>query len=1086
LSEAGRWGPDPERARRLASDLAEHLGTGFDADALVESLCAHAPFLVPMLRRHPEWLSAAARSDLARPFEPRDLDERLASARTSGDPAAALRRCKYEALLRITLRDLSCVPLDRSAVVLRELSELAARLLDASLAIAEARVAERRGAAVFGETPAHFCVLGLGKLGAGELNYSSDVDLIYLMSDVAPAAVTARGATPIEYFAALAQEFGALVSTVEEDGFLYRVDLDLRPEGGRGPLVISEGALQAYYEVRADTWERAAFAKARPIAGDLELGWHAIGAVDPTIFRSSMDLATIRGIRHLKHSVVEEHGARGGFFDVKRDPGGIRDVEFVAQALQLLHGGRIPQLRDRSTLGALARLAEVNLLPAADAEALAAAYRFLRRLENRMQMRDERQVHAVPTDAEGAAFWAAAMQLSERDFSDTLEAHRQTVRTAAEVVFPEDRAEAVLELFSRHQPALIALPESRRMMEQLADDLSREIAASSDPELAFNNLDRFVEGVGGRRFYYELLLDRPELVPRLCALFASSRFLSNLLAQYPRLIEPVFDDPSRLLLSPAQLREDLASLRARVDPGADGFEDALKTLRLFSNRQTLNIGLLDLGGEVPRAAVETALSDLAQIALEYALAIAEAQLSSRRPDSLVAASFLVVGMGKLASRELGYGSDLDLIFLYDLATTQSAVVAEAQEFFVRLIQRLISALQTQTAEGRCYEIDARLRPSGSQGSLVCSLEAFERYHAGGSQAWERQALLRSRAVAGNAGLAERFEALIFFSASPRRFASPKTDRSPTSTPSAATSTDWGVGWVTPRMCANAMCDGRFCATTRATPRRSEPPIERSWGSRSASDVLALCPARLLALAFLGGGPGADRAALEIVPPGGAVLASEVDDLEMTIAPLIGGEEHLEVAFGLDHVARTRQTPAAGEAVDMGVDGKGGMTERLNHHDARGLVPHSRELLERLKILRNFSAVFFQEQHRQRADRLGFGGAEAAGANDGLDAARLEPRHRFGAIGFGKELGRHLVDADVGALSRQQHRDEEGEGIDVVEGNRRLGIAPVENFTDAFGLFRAGHSAPCTAPRPRLDDANPSARARAPFRYSRSA
>jgi glutamate-ammonia-ligase adenylyltransferase len=301
----------------------------------------------------------------------------------------------------------------------------------------------------------------------------------------------------------------------------------------------------------------------------------------------------------------------------------------------------------------------------------------------------------------------------------------------------------------------------RTMMATLAEQLAREIDASPAPELAMNNLDRFVEGLGARQFYYELLLDRPELVPRLAALFASSRFLSAYLASHPRLIEPVFENPERLLLSREELRDDLAAIRAEIGREEESdFQKELNALRLFHHRQILNVGLLDLGEHVTRAEAEGALTEVAEVTLESALGLARGEQQRVRPapESVGGAAFLVVGMGKLASRELGYGSDLDLIFLYDVPGPDPAGVAEAQDHFARLTQRLISVLQTPTGEGTCYEIDPRLRPSGRQGSLVTSLASLRRYHERDAQVWERQVLLRARAVAGDAKLAGAFEA----------------------------------------------------------------------------------------------------------------------------------------------------------------------------------------------------------------------------------------------------------------------------------------------------------------------------------------
>jgi glutamate-ammonia-ligase adenylyltransferase len=532
--------------------------------------------------------------------------------------------------------------------------------------------------------------------------------------------------------------------------------------------------LAEYYENAADHWEKVAFMKARPVAGDLELGWHVVRQVHPMVYRAAMDTAGVARIRSWKSKVGAERGTGGDGFDVKLDPGGIRDVEFVAQALQLLHGGRIPQLRDRSTQRALARLAEVKLLPAETADALQGAYRFLRRLENRIQMEDERQTHALPQTPAARLRIARAMGFAGdgavADFEAALAERRRVVTDFDAAFHVETSGEAVVALLARHQPRLLAHPETRPLMEALAARFAREIEASADPALATNNLDRFVEAIGSRRFYYELLIDRPELVDRLVALFAGSRFLSGLLAKHPLLIEPLFADPNLLLLSREQLRTDFAALRASLGPAEPpDFELDLDALRLFHHKQTLNVGLLDVDERIARPETEGALTNLAEVMLEAALAVARREAARVRPPSPTAAAarFAVIGMGKLASRELTYGSDLDLVFLYDLesndpegfAGDDAADRMEAQEHCVRVAQRLISAIETPTANGACYEIDSRLRPSGNQGALVTSIAGVRDHYETAAMLWERQALLRARAVAGDARAAAAFESL---------------------------------------------------------------------------------------------------------------------------------------------------------------------------------------------------------------------------------------------------------------------------------------------------------------------------------------
>jgi glutamate-ammonia-ligase adenylyltransferase len=781
--------PDPARALSLAGEVieaAEQHGLRELTPAALErlptvmlALCGVAPFFASYLRRRPEWLLALLRDELAQPRSPETYA--AAAAALPGEGAAELlRRLKYFELARITARDCDeqLVPLARAGETLRELTWLADALLSRALEVAQARVAQRSGPPRWrneagGDEQLAFAVLGLGKLGAEELNYSSDVDLVYVHEAPALPIDTAHDGPgyaalpPAEYFAQLAQQFGKLVGDTTAEGFLYRIDLELRPEGAQGTLVVSDETLASYYENWADTWEKATFMKARPVAGDLGFGWRAIRAVDPMIYRTAMDYAAVDAIRKLKDKIEAAHGRREDAWNVKLDAGGIRDIEFIAQALQLLHGGRIGQIRARSTQDALERLRDVHLLSDADCSALLDAYRFLRRLENRLQMVEERQTHRLPADAPARAFYARAMGYRGEDASERFDAalrrHQEDVRGRFTGLLYDGGDDHLFELFARRVPQLLAAGASRDMLHALAEHFAREIGASSHPQRALNNLDRFIEGVGQRRFYFELLLDRPELVPRLTALFASSNYLSALLASHPTLIEPVFYDPNVLLLARGELQADfdaiLTETRARV---GDEHEAQLDALRLFYHRQIINAGLLDLGGKIDRRALEAALTDIAEVCVERALAFAQPWLVQRRPELAAAAQrtrFMVVGMGKLASSELSYGSDLDLVFVFDVDDTDGAELIEAQEYCARLSQRLISLLSTSTAEGFCYEIDARLRPSGNQGTLVSSLPALARYHESDAQVWERMALLRARPVAGDAELGRRFSAL---------------------------------------------------------------------------------------------------------------------------------------------------------------------------------------------------------------------------------------------------------------------------------------------------------------------------------------
>lgn len=738
------------------------------------TLCAAAPFLAAHLIRHPEWLARLVADDLDTQRPPEVYAARVAAALAAApDPAAGLRQAKYYELARLTLRDLWAAPDDVAATeaVLAELSHLADAVLAAALDRAAADVAARVGAPEWRDAAGQplsprFTVLGMGKLGGEELNYSSDVDLIYVLESAATDGGP-QALSPAEYYGRVVQIFAKLVGATTGDGFGYRIDLDLRPEGQSGPLVVPSDMLGEYYDVWAATWEKAAFMKARPVAGDLQFGWRVIRALDPMIYRSSMDYAGVAAIRAMKERVEQEAERIASTFNVKVGSGGIRDIEFVAQALQLLHGGRIPDARQRSTQRALTALAQVGVLPRPVVDTLRRAYAFLRRTENRLQMVEERQVHRLPESPDALAALARTLGFAGDDpaapFHAQLEAHRAAIRRVFDELLAEDGVQPLLDLFQRNAPQLLASPATRGQIERLAARFARAIDASANRERAMNNLDRFIRGVGSRRFYYGLLLDRPELVERLAALFASSEYLSGYLATHPRLIEPIFSDPNVLVLSRDELRAALARLRDGLaeERHDDEPERSLAALRLLHNRELVNVGLLDLTEKIGIAEAEAGLTDLAEVCVEGALALAHQELARRGPPPAAAAdgAFLVVGMGKLASRELTYGSDLDVIFLYDVATADEQEVLAAQEYYVRLAQKLIWALQTRTADGACYQIDARLRPSGNQGLLVTSRASFAAHHQRSAQVWERQALLRARPVVGSPALAQAFVAL---------------------------------------------------------------------------------------------------------------------------------------------------------------------------------------------------------------------------------------------------------------------------------------------------------------------------------------
>ena len=708
---------------------------------------------------------------------------------------AGLRRYRRREFLRIGGRDL--LGLASVEETVRELSALAEAIVDAAAHAARARLAAEWGDDWAGERPGRFVVLGMGKLGGGELNYSSDVDLVYVYER---DGTDARGRTNREFFARLGEEVTRALGDVTADGFCFRVDLRLRPGGGEGPLAVSLPATVSYYEAFGQMWERAVWLKARPVGGDRDLGLALLAELHPFVYRRYLDFGTIEDLQAMKERIdasLRDPAARAR--DVKLGRGGIREVEFVVQAQQLVHGGKDPRVQERSTLGALARLSACGYVAAETAAALGDAYRFLRDVEHKLQIVHERQTHRVPSD--GPALTALARRLGFRGsdavarFEATHAGHTAVVHEAFAALFhgaaearrrerdpaidalletlddPEaththlarlgfadpTTARGDLRLLHDGPPHAPASARRRAALAALAPALLAEVGRSAAPDHVLRHLATFFSTVGARTSYLHLLLENPGVMRLLVRLFATSGFLSAFFLRHPELLDSlVRADLVQIVRSRGGMAEELGARLA----AAPDLEAALDTLRRFRNEEFLRIGVHDIQDKLGAEEVTAQLTWLAETCLEAALAIARREVLARTglPPEPSTAGLAVLGMGTLGAGELTYNSDLDLIFVYDAGDAAWwAGRATPHEFFTRIAQRTISALQTPTREGIAYRIDTRLRPSGNQGSLVCSFEAFEAYHRSSAQLWERQALVKARVVAGPPELAARLE-----------------------------------------------------------------------------------------------------------------------------------------------------------------------------------------------------------------------------------------------------------------------------------------------------------------------------------------
>jgi len=811
--ETGLAAPDAELLLRLCEVSADpdgalagavralgarrtHLGRPASVAALepLVTICAASRYLAAHLAARPRLLDLLP----LLPGRTRTAQEALsaalrhANAKDAEALARRLRRHKLIEVLRIALRDLG----GRAALAesARELSWLAASVLETAVRFHYAHLCAEHGPPE-GRTAlgaSGFCVLGMGKLGGTELNFSSDVDLLYVYDRDGRT----QGPQAIDHFAFYARLAEEVTRAIGATPFVFRVDLDLRPEGRSGPIVNSLRALELYYEAQGAPWERFALLKALPVAGDLAVGEDGLRRLAPFVWRKYLDLGAVEEMRALKARAEREAGRRGGQ-DLKLGPGGIREVEFFVQALQLLHGGKDASLRVSGTLPALERLLFAGLISSRDRDELAEAYVFLRRLEHRVQMVAERQTHALPEDpAERArlarrAGYPGPREEAARALDRDLQLHRGRVEArfrdllrvagggapdadpnatlaADPQAEPAERLQALRALgFLDAEAAAAELtrlarrrqtpfsPSAPPELQQLAPRLLQEAAAAPDPDQALRHLADLFGQLSNPRAVSDLLAGSARTARLLVSLFGSSDFLSRSLLRHPELIDQLVHRGSAPLV---RTRDELsAELRSRLT--ADTEHD-LTELRRFRLEELLRIGVHDVAGALDADLVPQQLSDVAEACVAACLDLATAEVQRRdglpRHADGSPASMVVIGLGKLGGRELGYHSDLDLLFLYSgPGETDGARHASNHEHFARVAQKLISHLTLPLREGSLYRIDTRLRPSGSAGPLVVSFDALATYHAREARLWERQALLRARAVAGDARLFER-------------------------------------------------------------------------------------------------------------------------------------------------------------------------------------------------------------------------------------------------------------------------------------------------------------------------------------------
>ncbi|MEH6578335.1 MAG: bifunctional [glutamate--ammonia ligase]-adenylyl-L-tyrosine phosphorylase/[glutamate--ammonia-ligase] adenylyltransferase [Amphritea sp.] len=795
------WGESPER---FTDDLARVL-TGSDFVTLQFS--RDATLLQELL----------ASGDLYRGYESGEYARKLAEKLTIADTEVLLhmllRQFRQREMVRIVWRDLTRIADMRETT--RDLSALADACIDQALQWLYSEYCNKWGTphSLASEDhpaqPQQLVVLGMGKLGANELNLSSDIDLIFAYPEKGETQGGRRCLANQDFFSRLGQKLIQALDNITADGFVFRTDMRLRPYGASGPLVCSFAAMEEYYQDQGRDWERYAMIKARVVGGCMTAGAELLIMLRPFVYRKYIDFSAFDSLRSMKEMINREVRRKGLHGNVKLGSGGIREVEFIAQAFQLIRGGRDPRLQQRELLNILPLLPETVGMPKEAVAELTDAYIFLRNAEHAIQAVADRQTQELPTDASEQARLAYSMGFTQwDDFMAELDAQRgKVIEHFAQVIAPaegedsdQDKDAAVewlllwntehdeadgVEFFSEHGfddpaaawKAFSNLKSSRgvQLMQSVGQErlcavlpkLMSEVIAVGNSAETLGRVLQLIQAIIRRSAYLVLLAENPGSMKQLVRLCSASAWFAETLSKQPVLLDELIDQ--RTLYSPPtkdELRTELRQQLLRIPE--DDVEQLMDALRYFKSAHSLRVAASDITGALPLMKVSDYLTWLAESILEVVLEIAWRLMVEKHGAPLKAPGvpcdpdFIIVGYGKMGGIELSYGSDLDLVFVHDADAnlyTDGAKSIANSVFFTRLGQRIIHILNTFTSGGQLYEVDMRLRPSGNSGLLVSSLKAFVEYQQQEAWTWEHQALVRARVIAGSAELQTRFESV---------------------------------------------------------------------------------------------------------------------------------------------------------------------------------------------------------------------------------------------------------------------------------------------------------------------------------------
>ncbi len=804
--------PDELRAAVTASlskldeRLAElNVSQSPEVSASIAKVWCSSLFVAESCTRKPELLADLVNSgDLSAIYNENSYAEKLARKpiESQAELMTKLRDFRRREMIRIAWRDLAGWA--ELSETLADLSHLADACIQYALDFLYQEACELRGTPLLSDgSPQEIVVLGMGKLGAYELNYSSDIDLIFAYAE--DGVLQDRKETSYgEFFTKLCRNLIKVLDEITVDGFVFRTDIRLRPYGDSGPIIMTFDGMENYYQTQAREWERYAMIKVRQVAGDFKVGAQLMAMFRPFVYRRYLDYGAFEELRSLKAQITQELRRKDRMENIKLGPGGIREIEFIGQAFQLIRGGNDKALQTRPILDVLQLLGERELLAQKDAEQLKQSYRFLRRVENHIQQYQDQQTHDLPKDPTAQRILAYSLDYSDwTSFKQDLDQVRTQVHEVFDQVFSLSKHDgsagsprtgiiwacvaddselmdhlkewgiqdtgailAAIKDFKNSAAVRRLTAKGAGVLDRLMPQLIEAMQQVANPDETLLRILGLFEAVAGRNVYLSLLSENPGALSQLIKLSSASPWICDYLSQYPVLFDELLD--TRSLYEPlkkADLDEQLKVLLAQIE--VQDLEQLMVILRQFKQLNVLRVAAADIMGAIPLMVVSDYLTYIAESIVSHVVERAWLMLTDKHglpPDTDNAAiGFAVMGFGKLGGIELGYGSDLDLVFLYDCqdgnAMTDGGKPISCAQFYGRLGLKVRHILDTKMLSGVLYEVDMRLRPNGDSGLLVTHINAYEYYLKTQAWTWELQALVRGRFIAGDPQLKLQYEAI---------------------------------------------------------------------------------------------------------------------------------------------------------------------------------------------------------------------------------------------------------------------------------------------------------------------------------------